>query len=71
MFTEKYTRLVIVPRRDFPGPKADETEAELAARKNFEQDASRINRAAFRHMVRLRKSGRVFVLYPMGGRFVP
>ena len=68
MFTEKYSRLVIVPRRDYPRPKSEETSAEIKEREAFEQYAARINRAAFRHMLRLRKSGYIFVLYPLGGR---
>ena len=68
MFTEKYSRLVIVPRRDYPLAKAEETQAEIEEREAFEFYAARINRAAFREMLRLRKSGFIFVLYPLGGR---
>jgi glycerol-3-phosphate O-acyltransferase len=71
MFTEKYSRLVIVPKRDYPKPKPGETEAEREAREKFERDAGRINRAAFREMVRLRKKGYIFVLFPLGGRLKP
>lgn len=68
MFTEKYSRLVIVPRRDYPPEKTGETEAEVKERESFEQKAARINRAAFRQMLKLKKSGHIFVLYPLGGR---
>lgn len=71
MFTEKYSRLVIVPRRDLPSPSPEETAAEIAAREDYEQLASRINRAAFRELVKLRKAGKVFVLFPLGGRLKP
>jgi len=71
MFTEKYSRLVIVPKRDFPKPKPQETEAERAARDRFEKEAGRINRAAFRELLRLKKAGRIFVLFPLGGRLKP
>lgn len=69
MFTEKYSRLVIVPRRDYPQAKLEETQTEIEEREAFEQYAARINRAAFKQMLRLRKSGFIFVLYPLGGRW--
>ncbi|MEE8434997.1 MAG: hypothetical protein V3S64_09440 [bacterium] len=68
MFTEKYSRLVIVPRREYPRARPGETKAEIKDREAFEHYAARINRAAFRQMLRLRKSGYIFVLYPLGGR---
>lgn len=68
MFTEKYSRLVIVPRRDFPLEKPDETPGETEEREAYTQTAARINRAAFRQLVRQKKAGRIFVLYPLGGR---
>lgn len=71
MFTEKYSRLVIVPRRDLPQPIPGETKEETAAREGYEQMASRINRSAFREMVKLKKEGKIFVLFPMGGREKP
>ena len=71
MFTEKYSRLVIVPKRDYPKPKVQESAAEIEERSAFEKEAGRINRAAFREMVRLRKAGYIFVLFPLGGRFKP
>jgi 1-acyl-sn-glycerol-3-phosphate acyltransferase len=71
MFTEKYSRLVIVPRRDYPKPKGGETPAEAEARERFEKEAGRINRAAFRELLRLKKAGKIFVLFPLGGRLKP
>jgi len=69
MFTEKYARLVIVPKRDHPKAKPGESAAEQLERAAFEKEAGRINRAAFRELVRLRKAGYIFVLFPLGGRF--
>jgi len=71
MFTEKYSRLVIVPKRDFPPELPDPTPEELAAREAFEADAARINRAAFRQLIRLKREGYIFVLFPLGGRWKP
>lgn len=71
MFTEKYSRLVIVPRRDFPPEQPGATPAERAEREEFVAYAARINRAAFRALVRLKKSGHIFVLFPLGGRLKP
>ena len=71
MFTEKYSRLVIVPRRDFPPENPQASEEERAAREEFIQHAARINRAAFRELVRLKKAGHIFVLFPLGGRLKP
>jgi glycerol-3-phosphate O-acyltransferase len=71
MFAEKYSRLVIVPRRELPKPKPDETPAEAELRAGIENEAGRINRAAFRALVRLKKEGKIVVLFPMGGRLKP
>ena len=71
MFSEKYSRLVIVPRREFPRVHPGESEAEISERKVVEQTAARINRAAFRQMIKLKKAGHIFVLYPLGGRLKP
>jgi glycerol-3-phosphate O-acyltransferase len=71
MFTEKYSRLVIVPRRDLPKPKPNETAEEQEARLRIEKEAARINRAAFRELLRLKKAGHIFVLFPLGGRWKP
>ena len=69
MFTEKYSRLVIVPKRDFPPELTDPTPEEIAAREAFEADAARINRAAFRQLIRLKREGYIFLLFPLGGRW--
>ncbi len=71
MFTEKYARLVIVPRRDLPPEDPAASEAERAEREAFLRNAQRINRAAFRELVRLKKAGHIFVLFPLGGRLKP
>lgn len=71
MFSEKYSRLVIVPRRDFPEPNPGAGEAEAQARDAFRRYATGINRAAFRELVRLKKAGQIFVLFPLGGRLKP
>lgn len=71
VFTEKYGRLIIVPRRDYPPQTPHESEAEAREREAYEQNAMRINRAAFREMIRLKRAGRIFVLFPLGGRLKP
>ena len=71
MFTEKYSRLIIVPRRDYPKPVPGETPEQREARERFEKEAGRINRAAFRELVRLKKAGHIVVLFPLGGRLKP
>ncbi len=71
MFTEKYSRLVIVPKRDFPPELPNPTPAQMAEREAFEADAARINRAAFRQLIRLRRAGYIFTLFPLGGRWKP
>jgi 1-acyl-sn-glycerol-3-phosphate acyltransferase len=71
MFTEKYSRLVIVPRRDYPRPKPAETLDDKTAREAFEKEAGRINRSAFRELLRLKKAGHIVVLFPLGGRLKP
>jgi glycerol-3-phosphate O-acyltransferase len=71
MFTEKYSRLIIVPRRDYPKPGAGETPEQREARETFEKEAGRINRAAFRELLRLKKAGHIVVLFPLGGRLKP
>lgn len=70
-FSEVFSRLVIVPLRDFPQKKYKETPEEMAYRKSFEAEATRINRAAFRKMVELKKTGHIIVLFPEGGRPKP
>ena len=71
MFSEKYSRLVIVPRRDYPPEPAPGTPQERQAFEEFRRYAARINRAAFRELVRLKKAGHIFVLFPLGGRLKP
>ena len=71
MFAEKYSRLVIVPRREFPPEPAGSNEDERAAYEAFEKEARGINRAAFRAMEKLKREGRIFVLFPTGGRIKP
>ena len=71
MFSEKYSRLVIVPRRDFPPEPVGGSEKEREEFESFRQYATRINRAAFRELVRLKKAGHIFVLFPLGGRLKP
>ena len=71
MFTEKYSRLVIATKREYPPKKTGETDSEREHREAFEKEAGRINRAAFRAMERLKKDGYIFVLFPTGGRVLP
>jgi len=71
MFTEKYARLVIVPRRELPRPAPGETAVQSAEREDDVKLAGRINRAAFREMIRLKREGYIFVLFPLGGRLKP
>lgn len=71
MFTERYSRLVIVPKRELPQRRDDETPEELKAREEIERHAAPINRAAFREMVRLKREGMILVLFPLGGRYKP
>ena len=71
MFAEKYSRLVIVPRREFPDVPEHPGEARRAEAEAFEKEARRINWAAFRAMERLKREGHIFVLFPTGGRIKP
>lgn len=71
MFTERYSRLVIVPRRELPPPPPGETAEQALEREENERQARRINRAAFREMLRLKRQGYIFVLFPLGGRWKP
>jgi 1-acyl-sn-glycerol-3-phosphate acyltransferase len=71
MFSEKYARLVIVPRRDIPPERPGADVAGRAQREAVLEQARQINRAAFRELVRLKKAGHVFVLFPLGGRLKP
>lgn len=67
-FTEVFSRLVIVPRREIPAPKSGETPEEEAARTEATTEAVRINRAAFRKMFNLIEEGAIVGLFPLGGR---
>ena len=71
MFTEKYSRLVIVPRRELPRRDPGESQSRSDELDAYEAEAKAINRSAFRELVRLRKQGFLFVLYPLGGRLKP
>jgi glycerol-3-phosphate O-acyltransferase len=71
MFAEQYSRLVVVPRREFPPEIANPAPEERAQREEFEKEARRINRAAFRAMEKLKRAGHIFVLFPTGGRIKP
>ncbi len=71
MFTEKYSRLIIVPRRDLPEAAPGEAKPDRQAQQAYLKSAARINRAAFRALIRLRGEGKIFVLFPLGGRFKP
>jgi hypothetical protein len=71
MFAEKYSRLVVVPRREFPPEIPNPTPEQQAQREEFEKEARRINRAAFRAMEKLKREGHIFVLFPTGGRIKP
>ncbi len=70
-FSEIFSRLVIVPNREIPPETDDETLEQKAHRKAVLSEASRINRAALRTMIRLKKEGCIIVLFPMGGRPKP
>ena len=68
MYTEIFSRIVIVPRRELLGPRHEETEANREARLAEERAAAAINRAAFRRMAQLKRKGHIFCLFPLGGR---
>ncbi len=68
MYTEIFSRIVIVPRRELRGPSHEESEAEREARLAEERAAAAINRAAFRRMAQLKRKGHIFCLFPLGGR---
>lgn len=68
MYTEIFSRIVIVPRRELRGPRDDESEAEREVRLAEERAAAAINRAAFRRMAQLKRKGHIFCLFPLGGR---
>ena len=70
-FTEVFSRLVIVPRREIPASRPGETPEEEAARAEATTEAVRINRAAFRKMFNLIEEGAIIGLFPLGGRPKP
>lgn len=67
-YTEIFSRLVIVPNREIPSETPDETPEQTSLRENIIQEASRINRASLRIMIKLKKEGHIISLFPMGGR---
>lgn len=70
-FSEIFSRLVIVPNREIPTETNNETPEQKAHREVAVSEAARINRAALRTMVNLKKEGRIIGLFPMGGRPIP
>ncbi len=70
-FSEIFSRLVIVPNRDIPPKAPNETPKQRCNREAILQEAARINRAALRRMLALKKDGHIIVLFPMGGRPKP
>ncbi len=70
-FTEVFNRIVIVPNREIPVKRGGEKPWEASAREEVIKEAGRINRAALREMVRLKKNGHIIALFPMGGRPKP
>ena len=70
-FTEIFSRIVIVPNREIPPETGTETPEQMAHRETAVKEAALINRAALRTMIRLKKQGRIIVLFPMGGRPKP
>jgi glycerol-3-phosphate O-acyltransferase len=69
MYTEIFSRLVIVPRRELPTEHPEENDTQRAVRIAKEKEAAAINRAAFRKMAELKRRGHIFVLFPLGGRW--
>ena len=70
-FTEIFSRIVIVPNREIPLETSDETMEQKIYRETFITEASRINRAALRMMMQLKKKGRIIAVFPLGGRPKP
>ncbi len=71
MFTEQYSRLVVVPRRDLLLAKISQFSTNQEGYQRFLKDAQQINLAAFRQLLRIRNRGYVVVLFPLGGRWKP
>lgn len=70
-YTEIFSRLVIVPNREIPQETFGALPEKISHRETVIKEASIINRAALRTMIRLKKEGRIIVLFPMGGRPKP
>ena len=70
-YTEIFSRLVIVPNREIPQETPGAPPEQKSHRETVIKEASLINRAALRTMIRLKKEGRIIVLFPMGGRPKP
>jgi glycerol-3-phosphate O-acyltransferase len=70
-FTEIFSRLIIVPKREMPLKTDSETDEQRAQREQIELEARRINRAALRMLKKLKNDGRIIALYPQGGRPKP
>lgn len=70
-FTEIFSRLIVVPNREIPQKPDHETHEQKVHRKTVVKEATRINRAALREMMKLKKQGHIIVLFPMGGRPKP
>ena len=70
-YTEIFSRLVIVPNREIPPEIPGAPPEQKSHRETVIKEASLINRAALRTMIRLKKEGRIIVLFPMGGRPKP
>ncbi len=70
-FSEIFSRLVIVSNREIPIQTDHETPEQKSYRVTIENEATPINRAAFRKMINLKKEARIIVLFPMGGRPKP
>jgi 1-acyl-sn-glycerol-3-phosphate acyltransferase len=70
-FTEVFSRLIVVPNREIPQKTDHETHEQKARRKAVVKEATRINRAALRMLMDLKKQGYIIVLFPMGGRPKP
>ncbi|MBN1849188.1 MAG: 1-acyl-sn-glycerol-3-phosphate acyltransferase [Deltaproteobacteria bacterium] len=71
IFTEVFSRLIVVPHREIPRDTDHETREQKAHRQALVREATRINRASLREMMRLKKQGYIIVLFPMGGRPKP
>jgi glycerol-3-phosphate O-acyltransferase len=64
-FTEVFTRVVLYPSRGL------ETIADLKVRRDAEKRRSRLNIAAMKTLMSLRKEGRLILVFPSGTRYRP